>query len=465
MRTMLSSPLQSLLMRKRKTRSFPQRSRSLSIHNVTSVNIQIAFLGKISFLDQKNTAKKISFEHNCSTINTRPWDAERPTRRTKSFSLSRTYHADLVSSWLRIVFTHLTIHPSTTLCCEPSLSATMSWPLKYDPASQSISFGGRDKALYPNSLVPFDQAVLASGDICRTYSDRDSSRRSMPENELFGIADEVDNKKAEGTSPGEDRCAFDTPLHNTTSISYPETNQLEETKQRRFVESLARGKWNRYRRQYTSKTSYEAHKSTNSLSTNDRVSTFYHFPPYVPYLTLSDGPCATLNNQSPRDLGLEDRTIGRGEWSSVSLSPIPTAIYHTMEKDLVIVTINHDTSEAKPSTPTERHCSPQSRMEKKQVPIRAYACPRQARFVFGHQNKRTSRELSGSHKESFLRKLLHPHENIIKPALQLATEVFCLKQDKMQQNEKQPLDVDSAEQVLSYGDVKEWRAERLWTVV
>ena len=318
----------------------------------------------------------------------------------------------------------------------------MSWPLKYDPASQSISFGGRDRALYPNSLAPFDQAILAAGDVCRTYYDRDSSRRPRPKNELSKIGDEkIENDIAEGTSPGEDRCAFDTPLHNTTSIS-PKTNQLEETRQKRFVESLARGKWNRYRRRYTSKTSYEAHKSTNSLSPDDRASTFFHFPPFVPYLPPSDAPCAALNNQSPRDLSLKDRNTEGGEWSSVSLSPIPTAIYHTMEKDLVTVNINHDTSEAKPSTPTERHCSPQSHVEEKQVPVKAYACPRQARFVF---------------QQSFFQRLLHPKDNIIKPAIQLATEVFCLKHNKMQQSEKQPSD---AKEVLSKGDVKELRAMR-----
>ena len=342
-----------------------------------------------------------------------------------------------------MVFTHLTIHPSITLRSEPSLSATMSWPLKYDPASQSISFGGRDKALYPNGLVPFDQAVLAAGDFCRTYHDRNSGRSPGRENELFEVGGKkVESKKAESTSPGEDRCASETPLHNTASISYPKSNQVEESRQRRFVENLARGKWNRYRRQYSSKSSYEAHKPANSLSTNDRASTFYHFPPFVPYLTLSHTRYATFENKVPTDLNPKDPTIEGGEWSSISLPANPAAIYHTMEKDLVIVSIDHITSEAKPSTPTEKPCSPQSRVEKEQVPIRAYACPRQARFVI---------------KQSFFQKLLHPKDNIIKPVIQLATEVFCLKHNKMQQSEKQPSD---AKEVLSKGDVKELRATR-----
>ena len=337
----------------------------------------------------------------------------------------------------------------------------MSWPLKYDPASQSISFGGRDKTLYPNSLAPFDQATLAAGDVSRICCDRDRSRRPRPENEIFGVGDEkIENKKAGGTGSGEYRCAFDTSLHNTTSISYTKINQLEESKQKRFVKSLARGKWNRYRRQYTSNTSYEAHKSTNSLSTNDSASAFPHSPTNVPYLTLSEARCAALNNQAPRDLSLKDRTIEGDKWNSVSLPASPAAIIPTTKTVPVIFDVNLGMSEARLSTLTERCYSPQSSLGEKQALTRANAPARKDRFVFKHQNEEMSRELNIRHKQGFFQKLLHPKENIIKPAVQLATEVFCSKHNKIQQPEKQPLGVDIVKKVLSKRVVKEWRAMR-----
>ena len=337
----------------------------------------------------------------------------------------------------------------------------MSWPLKYDPASQSISIGGRDKTLYPNSLARFDQATLAAGDVSRTCCDRDRSRRPRPENEIFGVKDEkTENQKAGGTGSGEDRCAFDTSLDNTTSISYTKINQLEESRQKRFVESLARGKWNQYRRQYTSNTSYEAHKSTNSLSTNDSAFAFPHSPTNVPYLTRSEARRAALNDQAPRDLSLKDRTIEGNKWRPVSLPASPAAVIRIMGKDLVIINIDLGMSEARPSSLTERCYSPQSSVGEKQALIGANAQPREERFVFKRQNKEMSRELDVRHKQGFFHKLLHPKENIIKPAIQLATEIFCLKHNKIQQREKRPLGVDIVKKVLSKRDVKEWRAMR-----
>ena len=337
----------------------------------------------------------------------------------------------------------------------------MSWPLKYDPASQSISFGGRDKTLYPNSLAPFDQAALAAGDVSRICCDPDRSRRPRPENGVLEVGNErVEDKIAEGTSSGDDRCAFDTSLHYTTSMSYKKINQLEESRRKRFVERLARGKWNRYRRQYTSNTSYEAHSSTNSLSTTDRASAFRHSPTNVPYLTLSETRRAALNDQAPREFGLKDRTIEGGIWSSVPWPVSPAVIIRTMGKDLVIVDIDPGMSEAKSSTLTERCCSPQSSVGEKQALIRATASARKERFVFKHRHKGKSPEHNVRHKQSCIQRLLHPKDNIIKPAIQLATEVFCLKHNKIQQAEKQSLDADIAKKVPSKRDVKEWRAMR-----
>ena len=336
----------------------------------------------------------------------------------------------------------------------------MSWPLKYDPASQSISFGGRDKTLYPNSLAPFDQATLAAGDVSRICCDRDRSRRPRPENEIIGVGEEkIENKKAGGTGSGENRCAFDTSLHNTTSISYTKINQLEESRQKRFVESLARGKWNRYRRQYTSNTSGEAHKLNNSLSTHDRASAFTHCPTNIPYLTLSKARRAALNNQAPRDLSLKDRTIEGDKSNSVSLPASPAAIITTIKTVPVIVDVNLGMSEARLSTLTERCCSPHMSAGEKQALARADAPAMKERFVFKDRNKGMSRE-HVRQKQGFFQKLLHPKENIIKPAVQLATEVFCSKDNKIPQRDKQPLGVDIAKKVLSKRDVKEWRAMR-----
>ena len=337
----------------------------------------------------------------------------------------------------------------------------MSWPLKYDPASQSISFGGRDKILYPNSLAPFDQATLAAEDVSRTCCDRDRSRRPRPKNGAFEVGDEkVEDKKTEGTSSGDDRCALNISQYNTISISYTKINQLEESRQKRSMESLARGKWNRYRRQYTSNTSYEAHKSTNSLSTNGRASTSPRFPLKVPYLTLSEARRAALGNQLPRELGLKDRNIERGKWSSGSLPANHAAIISIMEKDLVIVDIDLGMSGAKLSTLTERCYSPHISVGEKRALVGANAAARKERFVFKHQNKEMGRELNVRHKQSFLQRVLHPQENIIKPAIQLAIEVFCSKHNKIQQRERQPLGGDFAKKVLSKRDVKEWRAVR-----
>ncbi len=332
----------------------------------------------------------------------------------------------------------------------------MSWPLKYDPASQTISFGGRDKTLYPNTLAPFDQAALAAGDVPRTCCDGDRSRRPSPDNEVF----EVEDEKAGGTGSGKNRYAFDTSLHNTTSIIYTKINQLEESRQKRFVESLARGKWNRYRRQYTSNTSHEAHKPTNSLSTSDRTSTFPHSSTNAPYLTPSEARRAALNDQAIKEHGLEDQTIEGGKWTSVSLPASPAAITPTMERDLVIVDVNLCMSEARLSTLTEMCCSPQLSMGEEQAPVGADARTRKERFVFKNTNKGMSRELNAGHKQGFFQRLLHPKENIIKPAIQLAIKVFSLKHNKIQQPEEQPLDVDIRKKVLSKSNVKEWMAKR-----
>ena len=334
----------------------------------------------------------------------------------------------------------------------------MSWPLKYDPASQSISFGGRDKTLYPNSLAPFDQAALAAGDVSRTYCDHNRSRRPRPENEVFGVGDEkVEDKEADDAGSREDRCICDTPLYNTTCISYTTINQLEESRQKRFMESLARGKWNRYRRQYTLNTSYEAHKSANSLSTTDRASAFRHCPTDVPYLALFETHRAALADQGPGELGLKDRSIEGEIWNSVPLPASPAVIIRMMGKDLAILDVDLGMSEARLGTITERCFSPHMSVGEKQALVGA--APKE-RVVFKNQIKGMSRELNVSHKQSFLQRLLHPKDNIIKPAIQLATEVFCSKHNKIQQPETRPLGVDVAKKVLSKRDVKEWRAMR-----
>ena len=61
------------------------------------IDIQFAFPKSINFLKWKSPGEK-HFKHICSTIDTQPWDAERPTHRTKSFSLSHTYQSNLASS-------------------------------------------------------------------------------------------------------------------------------------------------------------------------------------------------------------------------------------------------------------------------------------------------------------------------------------------------------------------------------
>ena len=410
---------------------------------------------------------KNQFKHIGSATNTRPWDAERPTRHTKSISLSRTCHSDLASSKLGLFFTHLITHPFITLCSEPSLSATMSWPLKYDPASQSISFGGRDKTLYPNNLAPFDQAALAAGDVNHTYCDRDRERRPRPGNEHFEVRDEkVEDKNTEITGSEEDRCATDTSLERTTSIPYTKINQLEEScqKQKRFVKSLARGKWNRYRRQYSLHTSHEAHNSTDSLSTHDHTSTSPNFPTNAPHLTLSEARRVTLNNQAARELALKDRTSEGNKWSSDSFLVDPVAVILTTEKALLTVKTHLSMTEARLSTPPETCCSPQPSMGEKQTLIVANPPAPNEQFVYTHQNKKRNGELTVTHTaQNLFQRLLHPHDTIIKPALQLATRVFCLKRHNKirQQSEKRASDADIAKnKVPSKRDVKEWRARR-----
>ena len=333
----------------------------------------------------------------------------------------------------------------------------MSWPLKYDPASQSISFGGRNKTLYPNSLAPFDQAALAAGDISRTYCGRGGERRPRRENELFEVGSEkVEYKNAEGTGSEEDRRPIDTSLDIANSISYTKSDQREESrqKQKRFVESLARGKWNRYRRQYTSNTSTEAHNSTNSFSTNDCASTSPQTPTNMPYLTVCEARGATLNNQAARVLGLKDWTIEIGEWSSDSFLADPAAIIPAMEKNLAIFDVDPGISEAESSTLPERCYSPQLNTSEKQALVIANAPATQEKLVFKHQNKDPSRESNiTQNAQSFLQRLLHPTDTIIKPALQFATKVFCFQHNKnnkiQQRSEKQASDVDAVKSVPS----------------
>lgn len=310
----------------------------------------------------------------------------------------------------------------------------MSWPLKYDPASQSISFGGRNKTLYPNSLTPFDQVALAAADVSRTYCDRDRERRPRPGNGHSEVGgDKVVDASAEGTNP-EGRCTTDTSLNYTTFISYTKLTQVEDSrqKQKRFVESLARGKWNRYRRQYTSSTSNEAHNPTNSLSTHGHASSVPIPPTNMPYLTLSEACLATLNHQAARELGREDPLIEVGEWSSDSLLVDYATIIPTTEESLVIFDVDMVMSEARLGTLAGRNQT------------------HDPNFIHTTQ--------------TFFQRLLHPHENIIKPALQLATKMFCLPHNnKIQHSEKQAQasDVDLEKNVpLSKREVKEWRARR-----
>lgn len=295
----------------------------------------------------------------------------------------------------------------------------MSWPLKYDPASQSISFGGRDKALYPNSLAPFDQAALAARDVSRTYCDRGRERRPRPGNEHFEVRDEkVEDKNTEDTGSEEDRYATVTSLDRTTSMPNTEINQLEESKQKqkRFVKSLARGKWNRYRRQYSSHTSYEAHSSTNGLSTNDLTSTSPNFPTNVPHLTLSEARRVTLNNQAARELALKDQTTQAGKFSPDSFLVNPPAMVPTMKKDLVVFNM----SEARSGTSTKRCSGPQMSVKEKQALIEPNTPAPQERFVVKHQIMDIIREPRG-----FFQCLLHPHDTIIKPALNSPLKSFA----------------------------------------
>ena len=115
----------------------------------------------------------------------------------------------------------------------------------------------------------------------------------------------------------------------------------------------------------------------------------------------------------------------------------------TMDGNLVIVNIHHGTNEAGSSTPTERPRSPQSSVEGTLAPIGAYPCPRQAHISF----KLPDKEIN-----SLLRRSLHPKDNILKPAIQLATKVFCLQHKMIEPPEEQPSDV---EKVLSKEGLKE----------
>ena len=334
----------------------------------------------------------------------------------------------------------------------------MSWPLKYDPASQSISFGGRNKTLYPNSLAPFDQAALVAGDVSRTSCDRERERRPRSENIRPAVGEEkFEDTSAEGANP-EGRCAIDTTMDIRTSISYTKHDELEESmqKQKRFVKSLARGKWNRYRRQYTSNTSYEAHNPTITLSTPDDASTPFDSTANMPYLTLSEAQCATLNSQGVRELVLVDQNIEGGEWSSDSFLVDPAAVVLTVGDGLLTVGNGLGIIEARSSTLPNRCSSPQMSIEENQAPAEANTPPPQERFGYKHQNKDLSSALK---KPTFFHRLLHPTENIIKPALQFATKILFPKHDKLQQSEKQAWDLDIEKNVSSKRDVKQWRAE------
>ena len=334
----------------------------------------------------------------------------------------------------------------------------MSWPLKYDPASQSISFGGRDKTLYPNSLGPFDQVALAAADVSRTYRDRDRESRPRSENRPPEVGDEiVEDTSAEGTNP-EGRYALDPSLDIRTSISYTKHDELEEPmqKQTRFVKSLARGKWNRYRRQYTSNTSHEAHHPTITLCTPDSASTPFDSTANMPYLTLSEAQCATLNSQGVRALVSVDQNI-EGEWSSDSflVGPAAAAVILTVGNGLLTVNNGLGMSEAISTLP-KRFSSTQMSVGEKRAPAEANTPAPQERFGYKHQNKDLSSALK---KPSFFHRLLHPTENIIKPALQFATKILFPKHDKLQQSEKQAWDLDIEKNVFSKRDVKQWRAK------
>ena len=335
----------------------------------------------------------------------------------------------------------------------------MSWPLKYDPASQSISFGGRDKTLYPNTLAPFDQAALAAGDVSRTYCDRDRERRPRSENKHSEVGNEkVEDTSAEGTNP-ESRCAIATTLNIRTSISFTNHDESGESmqKQKRFVKSLARGKWNRYRRQYTSNTSYEAHNPAITLSTPNDASTPFDSAANMPYLTLSEAQCATLNSQGVRALVSVDQNIEGCEWSSDSflVSPAPAAVILTVGNGLLTVNNGLGMSEAISTLP-KRFSSTQMSVGEKRAPAEANTPAPQERLGYKHQNKDLSCALK---KPSFFHRLLHPTENIIKPAIQFATKIFFPKHDKPQQSEKQAWDLDIEKNGSSKRDVKQWRAK------
>ena len=342
----------------------------------------------------------------------------------------------------------------------------MSWPLRYDPASQSISFGGRDKTLYPNSLAPFDHVALAAADVSRTFRTRDRESRPRSEHK----SSKVENEKIENTSLGgttsEGRCAIDTTEDITTSISYTKHDELGESmqKQTRFVRSLARGKWNRYRRQYTSNTSYEAHNPTITLSTHERASAPFDSTANMPYLTLSEAQCATLNSQGVRALVPVEHNNEGVEWSSDSFLVNPVADIFTVENSLLNVSNRLGVIETRSSTVPNRCSSTQMSIKEKQAPTEADTPAPQERFGYKHQNKNKSCALK---KPSLIQRLLHPTENIIKPALQFATRVFCFQHNDnriqhQSEEAEQASSVDLEKNVPSKRDVKESRAKRTY---
>ena len=205
-------------------------------------------------------------------------------------------------------------------------------------------------------------------------------------------------------------------------------------KQKRFVKSLARGKWNRYGHQYTSNTSYEAHNPTITLSTHDGASVPFDSGANVPYLTLSEAQCATLNSQGVRELVLIDQNVKGAEWSSDSFLPDPAALIFTVGNGLLTVGHGLGIIEARSSTLPNRCPSPQMSVAEKQAPAEANTPAPRERFGYKHQNKDLSCALK---KPTFFHRLLHPTENIIKPALQFATKILFPKHDKLQQSEKQ----------------------------
>ena len=200
----------------------------------------------------------------------------------------------------------------------------MSHSTRFDPQFSSISFGRRDKALYPNVVAPFDAAALEAlgvlGGVPRSHL-RDDDRAS-------GSEDDIEIEDA-GSEEGCAEGAEDEELGRRLLLRRDSGYDAED--ERPCKRSKIRRSAERHSRENPRQSSLEIAKNISrefDQKADDRASIFPDSPKDAPYLPASEARRAALINAlAVFVLGHKDRSVADGRWNSIYTPASPPPLF------------------------------------------------------------------------------------------------------------------------------------------